>query len=464
MYLRPEGDGVPAVAVARPPIPTPAAPPMAAPSAEGRGGAVSGSSRSARKGGILANAMKRGSLKAALQQGSRPPPPPPEALTPLEEALSLAERDGVPEIRVLRAEMGQLQNQVGEVKGTVSGLTAAVGGGLGAGRGGGGGLEIGGDTQSTDGTEPSHMHFRGDLGCKRGYEGWLAKEAKARNPDIKIWSLSWGVPGWIGNISGHPPTYFCNDNIAYQVAWLKCLKESWGVESDYLGLEAALNASKKWWAGEDNTGALGTDEKAVFVKQPPVTVTGGVLSLVMRPDTICTATTLLNNGMKGQHPKPPPSGRFAKAYADDFSNYTVDTLARGFSDVYGSFAVRPTSSATPKQMALTQVATARPTGWAPTNLDPLTLIGDSMWTDVSVNVTAMVNATKPATFGSRVRDPPLPPPQPPYVRVCSGGCGDGSQNGLSYGCTEGCCFRVSEAGNWTLGGAKSKITPGPLSG
>ena len=97
-------------------------------------------------------------------------------------------------------------------------------------------LEIGGDTQSTDGTETSHMHFRGDLGCSRGYEGWLAKEAKARNPDIKIWSLSWGVPGWIGNVSGNAPTYYCDDNIDYQIAWLRCLKDTWGVESDYLGL------------------------------------------------------------------------------------------------------------------------------------------------------------------------------------------------------------------------------------
>ena len=80
------------------------------------------------------------------------------------------------------------------------------------------------------------MHFRGDLGCSRGYEGWLAKEAKARNPDIKIWSLSWGVPGWVGNISGSPPTYYCDDNIDYQIAWLRCLKETWGVDSDYLGL------------------------------------------------------------------------------------------------------------------------------------------------------------------------------------------------------------------------------------
>ena len=31
-------------------------------------------------------------------------------------------------------------------------------------------VEIGGDTQSTDGTEPSHMHARDDLNCERGYE------------------------------------------------------------------------------------------------------------------------------------------------------------------------------------------------------------------------------------------------------------------------------------------------------
>lgn len=69
-------------------------------------------------------------------------------------------------------------------------------------------VEIGGDTQSTDGTEASHSHFRGDLNCNRGYEGWLAAEARKRNPNIKVWSLAWGVPGWIGNGS-----YFSPDNI-----------------------------------------------------------------------------------------------------------------------------------------------------------------------------------------------------------------------------------------------------------
>src|SRR5512133_3473051 len=31
-------------------------------------------------------------------------------------------------------------------------------------------VEVGGDTNSTDGAEPSHMHSRTDLNCDRGYE------------------------------------------------------------------------------------------------------------------------------------------------------------------------------------------------------------------------------------------------------------------------------------------------------
>ena len=69
-------------------------------------------------------------------------------------------------------------------------------------------LEIGGDTQSTDGSEASHSHFRGDLSCARGYELWLAREAVARNPAIQLYALSWGVPQWVGNGS-----FFTADNI-----------------------------------------------------------------------------------------------------------------------------------------------------------------------------------------------------------------------------------------------------------
>ena len=39
-------------------------------------------------------------------------------------------------------------------------------------------VEIGGDAQSTDGTESSHMHESWDENYQRGYEWWLMVEAK----------------------------------------------------------------------------------------------------------------------------------------------------------------------------------------------------------------------------------------------------------------------------------------------
>ncbi|AGL16786.1 ricin-type beta-trefoil lectin domain protein [Actinoplanes sp. N902-109] len=90
-------------------------------------------------------------------------------------------------------------------------------------------VEIGGDTNSTSGAEPSHEHTRGAVNCDRGYEWWLMGQAKARNPGIKLVGLSWGAPGWIGN-----GTFFTSDSIDYLIAWLGCAA-SHGLTIDYLG-------------------------------------------------------------------------------------------------------------------------------------------------------------------------------------------------------------------------------------
>ena len=92
-------------------------------------------------------------------------------------------------------------------------------------------VEIGGDAQSTDGTEPSHMHFRNDLSCTRGYELFLIQEAKKRNPSILSYGLSWGAPQWVGN-----QTYYSAENVEYQTAWVNCIWEQAGTKLDYLGL------------------------------------------------------------------------------------------------------------------------------------------------------------------------------------------------------------------------------------
>ena len=89
--------------------------------------------------------------------------------------------------------------------------------------------EIGGDTNSTSGAEPSHQHTRSDLNCGRGYEWWLMEQAKARNPGIKLYGLAWGAPGWIGG-----GNFWSTDMINYLVSWLGCAKQH-GLAIDYLG-------------------------------------------------------------------------------------------------------------------------------------------------------------------------------------------------------------------------------------
>ncbi|MDQ7808764.1 ricin-type beta-trefoil lectin domain protein [Amycolatopsis sp. A133] len=100
-------------------------------------------------------------------------------------------------------------------------------------------VEMGGDTNSTSGAEPSHAHFRGDLDCNRGYEWWIMEQAKARNPGIKLVGLPWGAPGWIGN-----GTFFSSDLTDYYLSWLGCAKQH-GLTIDYL---TSVQNEKQWSA------------------------------------------------------------------------------------------------------------------------------------------------------------------------------------------------------------------------
>ena len=77
------------------------------------------------------------------------------------------------------------------------------------------------------------MHYRDDLGCNRGYEYWIMTEARARNPNIKTYALSWAVPYWVGNQTGY---YSGDDNINYHIEWLKCVRDNHTIGNiDYIG-------------------------------------------------------------------------------------------------------------------------------------------------------------------------------------------------------------------------------------
>jgi hypothetical protein len=50
-------------------------------------------------------------------------------------------------------------------------------------------VEIGGDTDTTEGAEASSQRTSTDQNFQRGYEWWLMQQAKARNPNIKLYAL-----------------------------------------------------------------------------------------------------------------------------------------------------------------------------------------------------------------------------------------------------------------------------------
>jgi O-glycosyl hydrolase len=102
-------------------------------------------------------------------------------------------------------------------------------------------IEIGGDANSTDGAEPSIEHVRGTVDCDVGYEFWLAEQAKARNPNIKLYGLAWAAPGWIGG-----GNYWSQDTIDYLITWLNCAK-SHGLTINYLGGRNEKGHDKTWY-------------------------------------------------------------------------------------------------------------------------------------------------------------------------------------------------------------------------
>ncbi len=92
-------------------------------------------------------------------------------------------------------------------------------------------VEIGGNINSTCGVERSHMDSRTEENYQRGYEWWLMKEAKKRNPDIILDCLAWGAPGWIGN-----GNFFSQDMADYVVKFIKGAKTNHDLDFDYTGI------------------------------------------------------------------------------------------------------------------------------------------------------------------------------------------------------------------------------------
>lgn len=97
-------------------------------------------------------------------------------------------------------------------------------------------FEIGGDMNSTCGTEPSHARTRDEMlypkkeYFSRGYEYWMAVEAKKRNPEMIFDALQWGAPGWFDG------GFYSQDNADYVASYVKGMKKYFGIDIRYCGL------------------------------------------------------------------------------------------------------------------------------------------------------------------------------------------------------------------------------------
>ena len=114
-------------------------------------------------------------------------------------------------------------------------------------------VEVPGDGNSTQGAEPSHMHAKDDLNFSRGYEWWLMREAKRRNPDLTLDACAWSCPRWVGG-----GDFWSQDMCDYYVKWIQGLKTVYGLDLDAIGCrnEKGVNENfaKKFRATLDANG------------------------------------------------------------------------------------------------------------------------------------------------------------------------------------------------------------------
>ena len=102
-------------------------------------------------------------------------------------------------------------------------------------------FQIGGDDNATQGSEPTHMRTRTDLNYQRGYEWWLMKEAKMRDPTLTLDGVAWGCPAWVGN-----GNFYSTDMQYYNIEFIKGLKSTYGITLDALGCRNENGVNYSW--------------------------------------------------------------------------------------------------------------------------------------------------------------------------------------------------------------------------
>ena len=102
-------------------------------------------------------------------------------------------------------------------------------------------VEIGGDGNSTQGAEPSHMHTSTDENYYRGYEWWLMEQARQRNPAVQLDATAWSAPAWVGN-----GNFWSQDTATYLSKWIVGAKSAHGLDINYVGCRNEKGNNETW--------------------------------------------------------------------------------------------------------------------------------------------------------------------------------------------------------------------------
>ena len=102
-------------------------------------------------------------------------------------------------------------------------------------------IEIGGDGNSTQGSELSHMHTKTDENYDRGYEWWLMEQARQRNPAVVLDATAWSAPAWVGN-----GNFWSQDTADYLSKWIMGAKSAHSLDIDYVGCRNEKGDNTSW--------------------------------------------------------------------------------------------------------------------------------------------------------------------------------------------------------------------------
>jgi hypothetical protein len=147
-------------------------------------------------------------------------------------------------------------------------------------------VEVGGDVNSTCGSEPAVAHTRKEFNdpkaeyYSRGYEFWLMKEAHRRNPGIFFDILQWGAPAWIGG-----GNFYSMDNVNFMAQFIELTRKECGLDIHFAGIwnereflkdypenaEYAIKLKREFLNRNIHTQLVGFDEPLKFDCVPAVT-------------------------------------------------------------------------------------------------------------------------------------------------------------------------------------------------